>query len=151
MDKNARRRLISRTLTLLDGGDTLPTVTVDEFFDGNDDEDSIGVNLPGDKHIGLNGFRHVLTSIRDRPDVQDVFLELTEVPDPDEPLDDEIWPTACVAFVVTSASLEDVKDWVTILHPRDVSEGWNVRAGIKTPIDKGAMKAGMRPVRVWLL
>jgi hypothetical protein len=136
---------------MLDAGNVLPAVTLDEFFRGNTDAQSIGVNLPAAKHTGLDGFRRVLKGIRARPEVQDVFLELTEIPDPDEPEDEDIWPTACVAFIVTSAALGQVRDWVADLHPRDISKGWNVKRGVRTPLAKKDLKAGMRPVRVWLL
>ncbi len=130
---------------------TLLTVSLDEFFDGNTDEASIGVNLSEDDHPGLEAFRNTLTSIRDRLDVRDVFLELTEIPDPDDRQDDGIWPTACVAFVVTSAPLDQVEEWVAPLHPRDVSEGWCVQPGIKTPLSDADLLPGMRPIRFWLL
>ena len=120
-------------------------------IEGNTDEQSIGVNLPADQHIGLSGFRRVLTDIRERPDVQGVFLELLEVPDPDDEEDAEIWPSACVAFVVTSAPVAEVAEWVAPLHPRDVREGWCVSPDISPPIPDTEMRPGMRPLRVWLL
>ena len=149
MNSQARRKLIDKVTAMLEEGTTLPAVPMEEFFDGNTDQQSIGVNLPPEKHIGLEGFHRVLREIQNRDDVQAVFIELTEVPDPDEEEDDDIWPTACVAFIITSASTQEVAAWVKELHPRDVSEGWNVRAGVKTPVRE--LDPGMRVVRVWLL
>ena len=151
MNEDARRQLIQKAVDILDEGYTLPAVTLEDFFDGNTDERSIGVNLPPDRHIGLAGFRRVLGGIRDQPNVQAVFLELTEIPDPKEELDAAIWPVACVAFVVTSASLPQVREWAAPLHPRDVSEGWCVQPSIRVPIPAARLQPGMRPVRVWLL
>ena len=151
MDVDARRRLVEKALAIIDDGNTLLVVSLEEFFVGNTDEASIGVNLVPEQHIGLNGYRRVLESIHERPDVQDVFLELTEIPDLDEPADDGIWPTACVAFIVTSAALSEVKEWVEPLYPRSVDEGWNVQAGVKVPLPDADLLTGMRPVRVWLL
>jgi hypothetical protein len=151
MDSDARRSLIQRAAAMLDEGTTLPAVSLDDFFNGNTDEQSIGVNLSADQYIGLDGFRRVLYGIRERPDVQDVCLEVTEVPDPDDEEDADIWPTASVAFVVTSAPLPAVNEWAEPLHPRDVSEGWCVRQGIKVPIPEARIQPGMRPVRIWLL
>jgi hypothetical protein len=151
MDADARRRLIEKALTMLEEGSTIPAVSLCDFFEGNSDEASIGVNLSEEKHIGLAGFRRVLSDIAERPDVQGVFLELTEVPDPDDEADADIWPTACVAFVVTSVPLADVAEWVAPLHPRDISEGWCVQPGVKPPISDVDLRPGMRPVRVWLL
>ena len=151
MDSDARRRLIENALAMLEEGSTLPAVSLEEFFEGNTDEASIGVNLPEEKHIGLAGFQRALSAIRERPDVQGVFLELTEIPEPDEQADADIWPTACVAFVVTSAPRSDVSEWVASLHPRDISEGWCVQPSVKTPIADVDLSPGMRPLRVWLL
>jgi hypothetical protein len=147
----ARRRLVSKALEIIDKGNTLLAVTLEEFFEGNTDQDSIGVNLSTDRHIGLDGYRRVLSDIRDHPDVQGVFLELTEIPDPDDDQDDGIWPTACVAFVVTSAPLAEVRGWVAPLHPREVTEGWSVRRGVRVPLPDDELRPGMRAVRVWLL
>jgi hypothetical protein len=151
MDTDARRRLIEKALAMLEEGSTLSVVSLEDFFEGNTDEESIGVNLPKEKHIGLAGFQRTLTSIGERPDVQGVFLELTEIPDPDDEADADIWPTACVAFVVTSASLGDVSEWFALLHPRDICEGWCVLPGVKPPIADAEQRPSVRPVRVWLL
>jgi hypothetical protein len=149
--RDPRRGLIEKAAEIFEKGNVLLAVSLDEFFDGNTDEESIGVNLPEDNHPGLATFRRTLYDIRDRPDVQGVFLELTEIPDPDDEEDEDIWPTACVAFVVTSAPLEEVEGWVARLRPRDVSEGWCVKQGVKTPLSDTDLMPGMRPVRVWLL
>jgi hypothetical protein len=65
--------------------------------------------------------------------------------------DAAMWPVAGVAFIITSAPLAEVTEWVLPLHPRDISEGWNVSEGIKTPLTDEQIDPGMRPVRVWLL
>ena len=151
MDQAKRQRLLENALSILEDGNRLLAVPMDEFFDGNTDEQSIGVNLPRDKHIGLAGFRSTFEIIRQRPDVQAVFIELTEVPYPDDEEDADLWPTASVAFVVTSASLEEVAKWVSALHPRGIHDGWNLRGEVKPPLESTEMRADMRPVRVWLL
>jgi hypothetical protein len=151
MDRDARERLLKKIYAIDNEGSTLVAVGLDEFFEGNSDEKSIGVNLPAEKHIGLAGFRNTLESIRERTDVQDIFIELTEIPILEEEEDDDIWPTACVAFIITSAAIELVREWVQPLHPRDVSEGWNVKPGVKTPLADEKLQSGKRPIRVWLL
>jgi hypothetical protein len=151
MDQELRKVFLEKVSAMVDEGDRLVAVPVDDFFNGNSDEKSIGVNLLEEQHIGLSGFRRVLSEIRDRPDVQDIFIELTEIVDVDDEEDADIWPTGCVAFIITSASLKDVEQWVAPLHPRHISEGWNVRAGIKTPLTDQQLQDRMRPVRVWLL
>lgn len=53
--------------------------------------------------------------------------------------------------VITHASLEDVRQWVAPLHPRDISLGWCVKAGIKVPVAEADLQPGWRIVRVRLL
>jgi hypothetical protein len=151
MDHTARRRLVTKVTEMLEEGNTLPLVLIDDFFEGNTDQQSIGVNLLPDQHIGLAGFRRVLESVRSKPEVKSVYLELTEIPILDDPGDDEIWPTACAAFVITQASLEDVRQWVAPLHPRDVCLGWCVKEGVAVPVAEADLQPGLRIVRAWLL
>ena len=151
MDHEARRRLVIKVTQMLEEGNTLPVVSIEDFFEGNTDEQSIGVNLLPRQHIGLAGFRNVLENISSKPEVKSVHLELTEIPVLDDPADDEIWPTACVAFVITQASLEDVTQWVAPLHPRDVCLGWCVKASVNVPVAEADLQPGWRIVRVWLL
>lgn len=152
MDQTARRKLIETANEILERDDTLLVVPLKDFFNGNTDEGCIGVNLSEDQHIGFEGFRTVLEGIQARPEVSGVYIELTEIPDVDEEDDDDIWPTACVAFVITSAPLETVTEWTKTLHPREICFGWNVNPGIKVPVPEEQLKKdGMNVVRVWLL
>jgi hypothetical protein len=152
MDQIARRKLIESINEILDNDDTLPVVTLADFFTGNTDEGCVGVNLLEEDHPGFDAYRDVLEGIAARPDVRGVYIEVTEIPDLDEEDDDDIWPTACVAFVITSASLEAVQEWTKTLHPREVSPGWCVNPGIKVPVAEADLeKDGMKVVRVWLL
>src|SRR5688572_12361993 len=89
-------------------------VSVDAFFEGNDDEGSIGCNL--DPHPGLERFRSVLKGVRDRPEVQDVFVGVSEVPD----RDDDSWPFSESVFVLTSAPRSKVATWMRALEPDEV-------------------------------
>jgi hypothetical protein len=61
-----------------------PVVSLELFFDGNDDPGSIGCNLPD--HPGLADFYSVLRSIRDRPEVDGVWVGISELMGPNE------WP-----------------------------------------------------------
>ena len=152
MDRHARDALIRHLMTMYDEGDRLAVVRVVEFFTGNTDEHSIGVNLAPSEHVGLAAFRRVLLDeVSRRPDVSSVYIEFAEVPDPDEELDADAWPTASVAFIVTTATVDAVRVWTRELRPRDVAEGWCVSPGVRTPDLDTALHPGNRPVRVWLL
>jgi hypothetical protein len=40
--------------------DSLPAVSLEEFFEGNDDRSSIGANLSDHDHPGIEGFFRIL-------------------------------------------------------------------------------------------
>ena len=147
MNIQKRDAVIMKVYGMYEEGNTLPAVTLEDFFDGNDDDQSIAVNLDG--HPGVSHFRETLQSIKSRGDVQDVFIEIHECPDPDVPEDGDIWMTAMVVFIITSASLEDVRAWVGDLRPNLLHEGWNVEDGVSTPLAQDELVPGATVVRVW--
>lgn len=94
-----------------------PVVSLENFFDGNDDAGSIGCNLTG--HPGPHRFFAVLRDVRERPEVQDVRVGISEV------MADGEWPFSDHVYVVTSASADDVLRWTSALAPEpDVASGW---------------------------
>jgi hypothetical protein len=93
----------------LGGEDAYPVVPLELFFEGNDDVASIGPNL--DPHPGVRTFERVLVEIRERSDVSDVVLQISEVLGADE------WPFVDAAYVITSASPEKVHGWAAELQP----------------------------------
>ena len=88
-------------------------VAIDEFFDGNDDEASIGCNLF--EHPGIDVFRRILLNIRGRADVVAVYAQISEV-DPGE----DYWPFADWVFVVGAISQHDLALALAPLQPDDV-------------------------------
>lgn len=140
-----REELIHKIIPLLESGDILPLVSLEDFFEGNEDRYSIATNLGDTKHPGIPAIHKVLESIRARSDVQDVLLEVQDCPFPDQAQDSDEWPTSNTFFILTAASLDVVKDLVRPLHTDLVHEGWNVQGRVKTP----SLDQGMRPVRVW--
>ena len=95
---------------------TAPLVSLEEFFEGNKDENSIGCNLM--EHPGINTFYKVLLQIRNKPNVQDVFVEIMEVEE------DDYWPFSERVYILASASFDEIKNWVSILEPSEVEEGY---------------------------
>ena len=94
-----------------------PVVSLEVFFEGNDDPASIGCNLP--EHPGVPTFYAVLRSIRERPDVQDVLVAITE------DMGDDDWPFSDCIYVLTRASVKDVEKWAAALEPDpDPAEGY---------------------------
>ena len=101
---------LRRRIDELGGDAAYPVVPLDLFFTGNDDAASIGPNL--DPHPGVQTFHRVLRSIRDRSDVSDVVLQVNEVLEGEDE-----WPYVDAAYVVTSASAEEVHEWAVELSP----------------------------------
>jgi hypothetical protein len=92
----------------LGGPDAYPVVSLDLFFEGNDDPASIGPNL--DPHPGLETFDRVLRAIRERPDVSDVVAQIDEVVEGE-------WPYVPAVYVVTTAAPEEVHSWAAEIQP----------------------------------
>src|SRR5204862_5889798 len=87
-----------------------PTVTLEEFVEGNDDSGSIGCNLV--PTLSPANFYRILKEIRSRKDVQDVFVEIRDMEDTEG-----IWPFSDTVFVLTSADPEELKKWLKTLSP----------------------------------
>ncbi len=123
--------------------DSLPVVSLEEFFEANDVRYSMGANLSDDEHPGIQGFYRLLHSIRDRPDVQGVFVELRHYDGADE------WPYSDTVFIVTSAPRDAIESSLAELHPTEILEGWGVRPEIKTPLLESQLRPGMHVWRTW--
>lgn len=67
-----------------------PTLSIEEFFDGNTDEYSIAPNRT-DLQPPLAVFRTTLEAIAARPDVQTIRLSVHEMPHPLYEEDDDMW------------------------------------------------------------
>lgn len=107
-----------------DRGAPLPVVSLEDFFEGNDDYGSIGCNLPIGDHPGPNGFYSLLKAVRDKAEVQDVLVEIDEV-------EDDTWPFSERVYIITSAAQSKVAEWLKPLSPDEVDEGiqWDRPAG----------------------
>ena len=88
-------------------------VLLERFFDGNDDEGSIGCNLM--EHPGIDAFRSVFSALSARGDVKAIYAQITEL----DPGDDS-WPFTDSVLVVGSISVEDLKLALGDLEPDEV-------------------------------
>lgn len=88
-------------------------VPVARFFDGNDDVGSIGCNLLD--HPGVEMFRDILVGLTQRPDVEAVYAEISEL-DPGE----TSWPFTDTILVVGTISSDDLQEALAGLKPDDV-------------------------------
>lgn len=117
----------------------LPLVTLEEFFLGNDDYGSIGCNLT--PMLGPQFFYDILKSIRSKPNVQDVLVEVIEV----EEGDSTTWPFSDRVYIFTDANSQDVASWTAALRPDAIEEGF---ASGRPPYAPD-LKAGYRCFNAW--
>lgn len=93
-------------------------VPIDVFFDGNDDNASIGCYLTN--HPGIEAFRTTFLRILGRPDVVAAYAQISEV-DPG----DEYWPFADMVLVVGTISRDELAEEVDSLEPDEVGSAEN--------------------------
>jgi hypothetical protein len=91
-------------------------VSLSLFFEGNTDLGSIGYNL-GDDQPSIETFYRILREIKARPNVVDVLVRVIGV-------DEGHWPYTDAVYILASAPLNEVSQWVAPLLPSEVAEGW---------------------------
>lgn len=107
-------------------------MTLAEFFEGNDDPDTIGYNLPDPPEP--QEFYDLLSQIRARTEVIDVRVE-GEYLDPGDglPETDTIW-------IFTSADVETVNSW---FPQRLAPDDWITPEDRSTPVDVSGLPSGI--------
>ena len=100
-----------------------PVVELDEYFLGNDQEDSIAPNQVGYGRPSLADLYAALKTINERPDVQTVVVGLHD--DWAEALEcDDIWPAGDNVYIYSSAGRSTVEGWTAGLAADGVLKGW---------------------------
>jgi hypothetical protein len=94
-----------------------PIVTLEDFFEGNNDESSIGCNLM--EHPGIEKFYDVLLNIRNKANVQDVLVEISEFEE-----DENYWAFSERIYVLTSIDKSLLGSLVQDLEPTEIDEGY---------------------------
>ncbi len=113
-------------------------VSLEDFFDGNDDPGSIGANL-GDKHPSIAEFYRILKDIRSKSEVQDVLVRVCEYDDPDA------WAYTDAAYIISSATTDQIREWVSALIPDEVVDEWMYGKPDAAP----EVQAGMTAYSLW--
>lgn len=114
-------------------------VTLEEFFEGNDDPGSIGYNLPDPPEP--REFYKLLAAIRDRADVADVRVQIMDHENADG------WPSSDTLWIITSAAPEEVRNWFPErLAPDELLDGFDACA---VDIELVAVPDEMRAVGAW--
>lgn len=116
-----------------------PLLSLEEFFEGNDQTGSIGCNL--DAEPEPQEFHELLASIRSKSEVRDVRIQITCVDDPGLE-----WPFSDTVWIITTAGPDVVRDWFPErLAPDECWEGWVARA----KYEACEVPEGYRAVAAW--
>jgi hypothetical protein len=139
MDISRRNRLVDKlkAQSISVGQQPGPTVSLEDFFEGNDDLGSIGCNLSA--HPGVDTFYFLLREIRSRQDVQDVLVEIRDF------ADEHCWPFTDTVFVLTSMDRGELSKAVAKLNPDEVGQ---FPLG-SIPKDLPAWRHGMTVMGIW--
>ena len=133
MDTLKRNGLLTRLATR----ECRAIVTLGDFLDGNDDQDSIGPS--GDHHPGMGSFRQTLLRLAEVAGVLEVYVQVTE-----SSATDGHWPAADLLFVVGHASPAEVARALAPLRPSGVAE--SDRVGVPGSL---ARQHGCPVLTVW--
>jgi hypothetical protein len=90
-----------------------PVVSLQEFFEGNDDIGSIGCNLNASP--GPQCFYAVFKAVEERADVQGIFVEIRDLMD-----DGASWPFADTVFILGKIPQSELKRLLADLQPDEV-------------------------------
>lgn len=118
-----RARLLDKIQLLIEENDgELPLVPLDDFFQGNNDNESLGTGARKKEDLSVEQIYKKLKQIEKLPNVYVVLVHIHE--DWEMSLDNpEIWPASDSVYIYTTAPIKVVKQW-TIALPCEVYDGW---------------------------
>lgn len=118
------RKTLLDQLETLDARDEdhLPVVTLDAYFTGNDQEESIAPNQWGEGRPPLAAIHAHFQAIAQRPDVLGVYVGLHG--DWVMALECEDWPAAENIHVISSAPPQVAEQWLDGLEADGIITGW---------------------------
>lgn len=100
-----------------------PVVALEDYFDGNDQEDSIAPNQIGSGRPSLADLYRRLQEISRRDDVQAVLVSVHD--DWVEALNSpDVWPAGDCVHIYTSAPRSDTEAWIEGLSSDGLIDGW---------------------------
>lgn len=120
------RGALLRKLEELDEIDAehLPIVPIDDYFVGNEQEDSIAPNQWGYGRPSIRAIYAKLKEIEARPDVQGVFVGLHQ--EWGESLEhDDLWPAAENIHIFSSVPQEIADQWIEGFESNGIGPGWS--------------------------
>jgi hypothetical protein len=141
IDQPKKKALIEHIKELQTSNEREILLAPDLYFDGYDDEHCTVCANVGP--FSTSHFAARLREVRQRADVSAVFVRFYDYADAEE--FEDSWVGSDSVYVITSASLETVRDWFTNL---EVTEVWEESDVTKFP-DAPKIPDGFRLVAVW--
>jgi hypothetical protein len=116
-----------------------PLVTLEDFFEGNNDSGSIGYNL--NPPPSPQEFYDLFRSIREKSEVYDVRVMVNGQEEPNS------WPWSDTIWLVTSAKPDRVKDWLgEHFQADDLVIGFELD---NRKLEEYQLPEGMNAIGVW--
>ena len=91
-------------------------VSVEEFFDGNDDIGSIGCNIYPDPP-SLQTFYETFTRLKAIDKIENIFVRIADIEDSD-------WFYTDTVFVIGDITISELKEMFKDLRPDEIYSGW---------------------------
>lgn len=107
-------------------------VTLEEFFEGNDDFGSIGCNIYPDQP-SPSDFYKKFKVFKSNVDVDEIYIRIADV-------EEENWPFTDTIYLITKLKIDQIKENLKDLSPDEVYEDWMYRKPINAPEIKSDMK-----------
>lgn len=113
-----------------------PLLTLEEYFEGNSENGSIGYGLPDTPPV--EDFLELLNRVAQKTGVQKVLVEVSPNREP-------FWPKSDAVWIMTDAPTEVVQSWFPVdFLPSRILEGWPKDQAV----ERCEMPNSMRPVSV---
>lgn len=112
-------------------------VSLEDFFDGNNDRASIGPNIHIDQPSPQE-FYQKLSELEKSEKVADILIRIQDVEDLD-------WPFTDTVYIISELSMEGLKARLTDLQPDEIYEKWMYGKPINAP----EIKDGFSIYSVW--
>lgn len=118
-----RRKALLDKLLALDELDAehLPVVTLEDYFEGNTDEECIAPNPWGEGRPSVREIYARFRQVASRDDVAGVHVGLHH--SWGEALEDEVWPAAENIHVIASVDQDTANEWIAGLHADGILAG----------------------------
>ena len=91
-------------------------VSVEEFFDGNDDSSSIGCNIYPDPP-SLQTFYETFKRLKATDEIENIFIRIADI-------EDTVWFYTDTVFIIGDITIDDLKEMVKDLRPDEIYSGW---------------------------